>query len=53
MFSRRTFITAGAAIGAAAVSRAALAALPEPVLQASAATQPPLVPRTAGRTSRS
>jgi FtsP/CotA-like multicopper oxidase with cupredoxin domain len=44
MFSRRTFITAGAAIGAAAVSRAALAALPEPVLQASAATQPPLVP---------
>ncbi|MFN3630557.1 MAG: multicopper oxidase family protein [Casimicrobiaceae bacterium] len=35
---------AGAAVAAASVSRAALAALPEPVIQTSAATQPPLEP---------
>jgi FtsP/CotA-like multicopper oxidase with cupredoxin domain len=41
---RRFFSQAGAAVAAAAVSRAALAALPEAPMQSSAATQPPLVP---------
>jgi FtsP/CotA-like multicopper oxidase with cupredoxin domain len=46
---RRTFFngaaaTAMTAVAAASVSRVALAALPEPVLQNSPATQPPLVP---------
>ena len=47
MSSRRDFLrnTAGF-LGAAAVSRAALAALPEPVVQTSPRTQPPLVPDT-------
>jgi FtsP/CotA-like multicopper oxidase with cupredoxin domain len=47
MSSRRDFLrhTAGF-LGAAAVSRAALAALPEPVAQSSPKTQPPLVPET-------
>jgi len=48
---RRTFFngaaaTAMTAVAAASVSRVALAALPEPVLQGSPATQPPLVPNT-------
>ena len=46
MVSRRDFFLAAGAIGAAvatsAVSRVAMAALPEQVLQASADTQPPL-----------
>src|SRR3990167_4102372 len=41
--------TAVGAVAAASVSRVALAALPEPVLQTSPNTQPPLVPAT-GRT---
>ena len=49
--NRRNFfngaaVTAVGAIAASAVSRAALAALPEPVLQSSPATQAPLVPNT-------
>ena len=48
MVSRRDFFLGASAIGAAvatsAVSRVSLAALPEPVLQASADTQPPLQP---------
>ncbi|SDP21012.1 multicopper oxidase family protein [Ectopseudomonas guguanensis] len=48
MVSRRDFFLGAGAIGAAvassAVSRVAMAALPEPVLQASADTQPPLQP---------
>ena len=48
MVSRRQFFSAAGGITAAAaatvVSRAALAALPEPVLQASPSTQAPLVP---------
>ena len=48
--NRRNFLlgSAGASVAVAAtgVSRVALAALPEPVLQTSAATMPPLVPET-------
>ena len=48
MVSRRNFLSAAggltAAVSAATVSRAALAGLPEPVLQGSATTQPPLLP---------
>lgn len=50
MTSRRQFFTAatltGGALAAAAVNRAALAALPEPVLQTQPDTLPPLVPHT-------
>jgi FtsP/CotA-like multicopper oxidase with cupredoxin domain len=50
MTSRRSFLTgAGAitsAIAASAVSRAAMAALPDPVTQAKPDTMPPLVPDT-------
>jgi len=45
-FSRRTFFGAAAAVSAASVSRVSMAALPEPALQTSADTQPPLVPNT-------
>jgi manganese oxidase len=48
MNSRRAFFRnagiAGAAVAAASVSRVALAALPEPVIQTQPATMPPLVP---------
>ena len=48
--NRRSFLsTAGtltAAVSATAVSRAALAALPEPVLQTQSGTMPPLLPAT-------
>lgn len=37
---------AGGAIAAADVSQVAMAALPEPVIQTSADTMPPLVPST-------
>ena len=48
---RRNFFTGAAAtalgaVAATSVSRVALAALPEPVLQSSPATMPPLVPNT-------
>ena len=47
MFSRRNFLaTSGAAASAAAVSKVALAALPEPVIQTGPDTMPPLVPET-------
>jgi manganese oxidase len=50
MNSRRQFFRAasiaGGAVAAAAISRVALAALPEPVLQTSPNTMPPLVPST-------
>ena len=50
MNSRRQFFKAagiaGGAVAAAAVSRVALAALPEPVLQTSPNTMPPLMPST-------
>ena len=50
MFSRRTFFrgagAATAAVAAASVNRVAMAALPEPVLQARPDTMPPLVPAT-------
>ena len=46
MLSRREFLTGAAAVSAASVSRVALAALPEPVIQQSASTAPPLVPDT-------
>ena len=50
MFSRRAFFrgagAATAAIAAASVSRVAMAALPEPVLQSKPDTMPPLVPDT-------
>lgn len=49
MRSRRFFIqTAGlaGAVAATAVSRVAMAALPEPVMQGSPDTMPPLVPAT-------
>ena len=46
MISRRSLFSAGAAVAAASVSRVALAALPEPVIQTSAATAPPLQPAT-------
>ena len=41
--NRRNFFT-GAAVAAASVSSVAMAALPEPVSQASADTAPPLAP---------
>jgi FtsP/CotA-like multicopper oxidase with cupredoxin domain len=44
MVSRRLFMGGGAAVATAAVSRVALAALPEPVIQTQAATMPPLPP---------
>ncbi|RVT51059.1 multicopper oxidase family protein [Rubrivivax albus] len=43
MMNRRLFM-GGAAVASAAVSKVAMAALPEPVIQTSAATAPPLVP---------
>lgn len=47
MNARRTFLSHAAGfVGATAVARAALAALPEPVSQTSPKTQPPLVPDT-------
>ncbi len=46
MISRRSLFSAGAAVAAASVSRVAMAALPEPVIQTSAATAPPLQPAT-------
>ncbi|MFM9915362.1 MAG: multicopper oxidase family protein [Rhizobacter sp.] len=50
MFSRRTFFrsagAASAAVAAASVSRVAMAALPEPVIQDKPDTMPPLVPAT-------
>ena len=50
MNSRRSFLgvagVTASALAAAAVSRVAMAALPEPVIQTSAATMPPLVPGT-------
>ena len=53
MNSRRRFLGVGAAaagaVAASVVNRTAMAALPEPVVQSSAATMPPLVPDT-GRT---
>jgi hypothetical protein len=45
--SRRRFFTgAAASVAGLAVARSALAALPEPVIQTSAATADPLVPNT-------
>jgi FtsP/CotA-like multicopper oxidase with cupredoxin domain len=48
MVTRRTFLSgaslAGAAVGAATVAKVALAALPEPVIQTTPATMPPLQP---------
>jgi len=47
MLSRRNFFRgAGAGVALASVSRVAMAALPEPVLQASPDTMPPLQPAT-------
>ncbi|MCC6246842.1 MAG: multicopper oxidase domain-containing protein, partial [Rubrivivax sp.] len=50
MFSRRNFIggagVAAAAVSASAVSKVAMAALPEPVVQTRPDTMPPLVPNT-------
>ncbi len=50
MTSRRTFFKhagiAGGAVATAAVSRVALSALPEPVIQTKPDTMPPLVPNT-------
>ncbi|HEX4844256.1 MAG TPA: multicopper oxidase domain-containing protein, partial [Limnobacter sp.] len=50
MTSRREFFKAaaltGGAVAAASVSKVAMAALPEPVIQTSADTMPPLVPNT-------
>ena len=46
MLSRRLLLGGGAAMATAAVSRVALAALPEPVLQDQPHTMPPLVPTT-------
>jgi manganese oxidase len=50
MNKRRAFLTGAAAasatLAATSVSRVAMAALPEPVLQSSAQTQPPLTPNT-------
>ena len=48
MLSRRSLIGAASAVTATAVSKAALAALPEPVMQTRPDTMPPLVP-TNGR----
>ena len=46
--NRRRFLSAGAgaAVAATAVSKVALAALPEPVIETGAETRPPLVPQT-------
>ena len=45
--NRRNFFSGAAtAVAAASVSRVALAALPEPVIQTSADTAPPLQPAT-------
>jgi manganese oxidase len=44
MLNRRHLFQAGAAVAATAVSRVALAALPEPVIQTGAATAAPLAP---------
>jgi manganese oxidase len=50
LLSRRQMLSGGgaitAAVAAASVSRVALAALPEPVMQSQANTMPPLVPST-------
>ncbi|MFM2348392.1 MAG: hypothetical protein RL654_3145 [Pseudomonadota bacterium] len=46
MISRRSLFSAGAAVAAASVSRVAMAALPEPIIQTSAATAVPLQPAT-------
>jgi manganese oxidase len=48
MTNRRNFLLGGAAgaVAAASVSKVAMAALPEPVLQATPDTMPPLVPGT-------
>jgi FtsP/CotA-like multicopper oxidase with cupredoxin domain len=50
MFSRRNFMggagVAAAAVTASAVSKVAMAALPEPVIQTRPDTMPPLVPST-------
>ena len=50
MNSRREFLRtagiAGGAVATAAVSRVAMAALPEPVIQTKPSTMPPLVPNT-------
>ncbi|HKX95241.1 MAG TPA: copper oxidase [Methylibium sp.] len=51
MVSRRSLLGAAGAVSAAAVGKAALAALPEPVLQDKPDTMPPLVP-TSGRPYR-
>ncbi|HNW01047.1 MAG TPA: copper oxidase, partial [Burkholderiaceae bacterium] len=45
-FFNGTAATVAGAVAAASVSRVAMAALPEPVLQASPDTMPPLVPGT-------
>jgi FtsP/CotA-like multicopper oxidase with cupredoxin domain len=51
MANRRTFLAGGALIGAAAVSRGALATLPEPATRAKPSSAPPLPP-AAGRPYR-
>ena len=51
MANRRTFLAGGALIGAAAVSRSALASLPEPALRAEPSSALPLPP-AAGRPYR-
>ena len=58
MLSRRKMLGAGATIGAitaaaaaASVSKVAMAALPEPVMQTKPDTMPPLVPTPAGPTT--
>ncbi|MBM4217898.1 MAG: copper oxidase, partial [Gammaproteobacteria bacterium] len=55
MKSRRDFFAfagiAGGALAAGSVARAAMVSLPEPVVETSAATRPPLQP-TAGRPYR-
>ncbi len=44
MTTRRNFLAGAAVLGASAVSKAAIAAVPEAPVQTSAATQPPLAP---------
>ena len=44
MLTRRNFLAGAAVLGASAVSKAAIAAVPEAPVQTSAATQPPLAP---------
>ncbi|MCU0940333.1 MAG: twin-arginine translocation signal domain-containing protein, partial [Burkholderiaceae bacterium] len=50
MVSRRNFLNgagvAAAAVTASAVSKVAMAALPEPIIQTKPDTMPPLVPNT-------